>query len=162
MICWNPMVILRKEIPLVKKIKNDEKWLMSEKTGEDVGDKNQEVEKKVCEIIKKNGDKIRKEAELFLSQSTKEEYRLVRHKILSPQGEKTVVMPHKVFLEEDGTVCGISSAPLIPHGEERKEALKLLNAMITQIQNTEILDENDFLFADFATSKQLELQNQFF
>lgn len=151
MIYWHPMVILRRELPMMQKIKKDEKWYQSEKKGYDVGDQDPEVESCVCDIIQKVGAVMRDEAEKLLCQVTHIEYRLVKHK--KQQDEKTL-MVHRVFCEEDGSVCGVCAYPYVPHGNDIEEMAKQLSIM-SEALSAPILLEEDFPFADWSQSKDL-------
>lgn len=150
MIFWHPMIILRRELPLMQKIKKDEKWLESEKRGYDVGDADPLVERYCCELIQKVGEKMRTEAEELLSKSTKVSYRLVKHKKSSNEEVLTV---HQVFCEED-KVCGICASPYIPYGTNTEEVSTNITLMSKALENPVLLEE-DFPFADWSMSMNL-------
>lgn len=151
MIYWHPMVILRRELPMMQKIKKDEKWYQSEKRGYDVGDQDPEVENHICEIIQKVGDVMRSEAEALLCQVTKMEYRLIKHN--KPSGGEVLTI-HQVFCEEDGHVCGICANPFIPCGKNQEEISSQIELMSKAIYE-KILPEDDFPFADWSMSKNM-------
>lgn len=151
MIYWHPMIILRRELPLVQKIKKDEKWLESEKRGYDVGDQDPLVERRICDVVKNVGDTMRHEAEALLQQVTILKYRLVNHK--KPNGEN-ILMIHRVFCEEDGTVCGVCSSPHIPCGLDASTVAEQMSSM-SQALTSPILNEDDFPFADWSLAKNI-------
>ena len=151
MIYWHPMVILRREIPMMQKIKKDERWLESEKRGYDVGEQDPLVEKYVCEVIQKVGSTMRREAEELLCKATTVEYRLIKHK--KPSKEEVMTI-HRVFCESDGNVCGICASPYTPCGGDAEEISKQLKSM-EQALSSPVLLEEDFSFADWSMSTNL-------
>ena len=58
--CFDSMEILKREIPMIRKIVQDECWLMGERMNRPVEPK--EVEKVVASIVMKVGEKMRVEA----------------------------------------------------------------------------------------------------
>jgi len=64
-----PQNILENEIPIVRKIVNDEKWFLSEKLGYDVGQTHPDVQMRVADILIRIGEDLRKETELFIKNS---------------------------------------------------------------------------------------------
>lgn len=151
MIYWHPMVILRREIPMMQKIKKDERWLESEKRGYDVGEQDPLVEKYVCEVIQKVGETMRHEAEELLYQVTRVEYRLVKHQ--KPSKEEVLTV-HRVFCEEDGRVCGVCASPYIPCGENPQDITSQLELMSKAVSSPVLLEE-DFSFADWSMAMNL-------
>lgn len=145
------MVILRRELPMMQKIKKDERWLESEKRGYDVGEQDPMVEKYVCEVIQKVGETMRKEAEELLSQATSVEYRMVKHK--KPSNNEVMTI-HQVFCEEGGAVCGVCASPFIPCGIDSEELSRQIEFM-KNATGAPILQEEDFSFADWSMSTNL-------
>jgi hypothetical protein len=151
MIYWHPMVILRREMPMMHKIRRDERWLESEKRGYDVGEKDDVVEARVCEIVQQVGEVMRGEAENLLRQVTRLEYRLVQHK--KPTGNETLMI-HRVFCEEDGKVCGVCASPHVPCGDSPATVANQMNVM-SQAISAPMLKEEDFPFADWSLSRNM-------
>lgn len=140
------MVILRRELPMMQKIKKDEKWYQSEKRGYDVGEQDPEVESHVCDIIKNVGSIMRDEAEKLLHQVTHIEYRIVKHK---KQNDEETLFIHRVFCEQNGDVCGICAIPYVPNENSIEELSKQLSLMNSALSKP-ILQEDDFPFADWS------------
>ena len=151
MIYWHPMVILRKELPLIQKIKRDERWLESEKRGYDVGETDPEVEKHITEIVTKVGGTMREEAETILQHATKPEYRMVKHR---KSNGSIFLLVHRVFCDDDEHVCGICATPHIPCGESHEEVSYQIDEMASATRLSP-LSEEDFPFADWSLSDNM-------